>query len=84
MTVHVQEVEEATVGFVPATLKGKLHKLFNSSSLDLLVIVVGGVPQQEPAGFQGVAWVSTRDTAEETAKQAAGNQETYLFQTDKK
>lgn len=59
MTIHVQEVEETSMLFVPAVLIRELHKLINGCPLELLISPLCAELKQEPACFQGMAWVST-------------------------
>lgn len=61
VAVHIQEVKEAPVLLIPAVLIRELHKLVNGSSLEVSVAPLCTVLEQEPACFQGMAWVSKRE-----------------------
>lgn len=55
VTIHIQEVEEAPMLFIPAILIRELHKLANGIPLELLVPPLCTVLNQEPACFQCMA-----------------------------
>lgn len=53
--IHIQEVEETAVFFVPAILKGKLQVLVNGCPLECLVALLCTELEKKPTRFQGVA-----------------------------
>lgn len=55
VTIHIQEVEEAPMLFIPAILIRELHKLVNGSPLEVIIPPFCAVLNQEPACFQCMA-----------------------------
>lgn len=58
--IHIQEVEETAMVFVPAIFKRKLQELVHGCPLELLVTALCTELQEEPACFQRVAYVRMR------------------------
>lgn len=56
MFIHIQEIEETAMFFVPAILKRKLHILLNGRPLEYLVTLLHTELKKEPTGFQRVAY----------------------------
>lgn len=54
MTIYIQEVEKATMLFVPSGVERDLHELIYSCLLQLHVFFFQRVLQQEPASLQSV------------------------------